>query len=168
MRCWPATRRQSRKFVAVLRGSLDRQDVDLVAVSADRIDPLDIARCPLDRSPTGPVAHLWLDLTASQPTMYLLDVRSGLVYVRPLAVHADPDAVELELIRFVVDSSVEAILKGRALGVSRDEFERSLATPPAPPRHRLATAHRHHRRRHRQPQSHGPDGRSRPAIQVPC
>jgi hypothetical protein len=52
--------------------------------------------------------------------------------LRPLAVQADPDPVELELIRLVVDSSVEAILKGRALGVSRDEFERSLAPAPAP------------------------------------
>jgi hypothetical protein len=120
------------KVVAVLRGSLDRQELDLVAVSAAQIDPLDVVRLPLDGSPTGPVAHLWLDLTASPPTMYLLDARSGLVYLRPLAVHADPDAVELELIRFVVDSSVEAILRGRALGVSRDEFERSLAPSPAP------------------------------------
>jgi hypothetical protein len=120
------------RVLAALRASLDRQGVDLVAVSAARIDPLDVARRPLDRSATGPVAYLWLDLMASQPTMYLLDVRSGLVYVRPLAVRADPDAVELELIRLVVDSSVEAILKGRALGVSRDEFERSLAPAPAP------------------------------------
>ena len=120
------------KVFAVLRGSLDRQGLDIVAVSVARIDPLDVARLPLDRSPTGPVAHLWLDLAARQPTTYLLDARSGLVYARPLPIHADPDAVELELIRLVVDSSVEAILKGRALGVSRDEFERSLAPAPAP------------------------------------
>jgi hypothetical protein len=120
------------KVLVALRASLDRQGLDLAAVGSARIDPIDVARCPLDLSPTGPVAHLWLDLTATQPTMYLLDPRSGLVYVRPLAVHPDPDAVELELIRLVVDSSVEAILKGRALGVSREEFERSLATPPAP------------------------------------
>ena len=120
------------KVLGALRGSLDRQGVDLVAVSAERIDPLEVARSPVDRSAAGPVAYLWLDLMASQPTMYLLDVRSGLVYARPLAVRADPDAVEIELIRLVVDSSVEAILKGRALGVSREEFERSLATP-APP-----------------------------------
>jgi hypothetical protein len=121
------------RILAALRASLDRQGVDLDAVSAARIDPLDVAHYPLDRSATGPVAYLWLDLTATQPTMYLVDVRSGLVYARPLEVHADPDAVELELIRLVVDSSVEAILKGRALGVSRDEFERSLAPPPPAP-----------------------------------
>lgn len=120
------------RVLGALRSSLDRQGVDMAAVSVARIDPLDVARYPLDQSATGPVAHLWLDLTATQPTMYLVDVRSGLVYTRPLAVQADPDAVELELIRLVVDSSVEAILKGRALGVSRDEFERSLALPPAP------------------------------------
>ena len=120
------------RVLAALSASLDRQGVDLVAVTAARIDPLDVAHSTLDRSAAGPVAYLWLDLMAAQPTMYLLDVRSGLVYVRPLAVRSDPDAVELELIRLVVDSSVEAILKGRALGVSRDEFERSLAPAPAP------------------------------------
>jgi len=120
------------RVLAALSASLDGQGVDLVAVTAARIDPLDVAHSTLDRSVAGPVAYLWLDLMATQPTMYLLDVRSGLVYVRPLAVRADPDPVELELIRLVVDSSVEAILKGRALGVSRDEFERSLAPAPAP------------------------------------
>jgi hypothetical protein len=78
------------------------------------------------------VIQLWLDLAAKQPTMYLVDARSGLVYVRPIAVHADPDTVEVELIRFVVESSVEAMLQGSALGVSRDEFERSLSPPEVP------------------------------------
>lgn len=126
------------KIVTVLRGSLDRQGLNLVAVRAAQIDPLDVARFPLDRAPGGPVANLWLDLASDHPAMYLLDARSGLVYVRQMAVRADPDAVEIELIRLVVDSSVESILKGRVLGVSRDEFERSLTpspgtTPPTPP-----------------------------------
>jgi len=120
------------RVIAALRGSLDRRGVDLAAVDAARIDPLDVARSSVDRSAAGPVACLWLDLTAKRPTIYLLDVRSGLVYSRALPISSDPDAVELELIRLVVDSSVEAILKGRALGVSRDEFERSLAPAPAP------------------------------------
>lgn len=117
--------------LSVLRASLDRQGLDLVAVSAPRIDPLDAARVIPDHSASGPVAYLWLDLTAKPPTMILVDARSNLVHVRPLAVHAEPDAVETELIRFVVDSSIDAILKGRALGVNCAEPQRCPTIPPA-------------------------------------
>ena len=121
---------------AVLRDSLGRRGLDVNATVVPRIDPLRLVRSSAGGSPTGSVARVWLDLLAKQPTMYLIAEPSGLIYVRPLAVHAEPDTVELELIRFVVDSAVQAILEGRALGISRDEFERSLAAPvvtrPAP------------------------------------
>jgi hypothetical protein len=125
----------TERILPVLRNSLDGQSLDLDAIGASRIDPLDAVRVVPGRSPDGPVAYLWLDLVAKQPSMILVDARSGLVHVRPLAVHPDPDVVETELIRFVVYSSMEAILKGQAQGVSREEFERSLAPPrpPAPP-----------------------------------
>lgn len=121
----------AESVLSVLRASLTRQGLEMVAIVVRRIDPLQLVRSSPNRSPAGPVAHLWLDLAARQPTMYLVAAPNGLVYVRPLAVRAMPDAVEIELIRFVADSSVQAILKGRALGISRDEFERSLAAPVA-------------------------------------
>jgi hypothetical protein len=129
----------AERILPVLRGSLGRLGLDLAATVVPQLDPLQLVRAPRDPSPTGPVVQLWLDLVAKQPTMYLVDARTGLVYIRPVAVHADPDAVEIELIRFVVESSVEAMLKGSALGITRDEFERSLspsevpvAAPPPP------------------------------------
>jgi hypothetical protein len=127
--CDPAV---AERILPVLRGALVRQGLELVATVVPQIDPLQLVRAPREPSPTGLVVQLWLDLVAKQPTMYLVDARSGLVYIRPLAVHADPDAVEVELIGFVVESSVEAMLKGSAQGISRDEFERSLS-PPEPP-----------------------------------
>ena len=127
--CAPAV---AERILPVLRVSLAHQGLELVATVVLQIDPLQLVRAPRDPSPTGLVVQLWLDLAAKQPTMYLVDARSGLVYVRPLAVHADPDAVEIELIRFVVESSVEAMLKGSALGISRYEFERSLSPPEVP------------------------------------
>jgi hypothetical protein len=121
--------------LAVLRDSLGRRGLAVDATVVPRIDPLQLVRSPAG-SPTGSVAYVWLDLAANQPTLYLIAKPSGLIYVRPLAVHAQPDTVELELIRFVVDSAVQAIQEGRALGISRNEFERSLAAPvvtrPAP------------------------------------
>jgi hypothetical protein len=127
--CDPAV---AERILPILRGALAHQGLELVATIVPQLDPLQLVRAPHDPSPTGLVVQLWLDLAAKQPTMYLVDARSGLVYIRPLAVHADPDAVEIELIRFVVESSVEAMLKGSALGISRDEFERSLSPPEVP------------------------------------
>lgn len=127
--CDPAV---AERILPILNGSLVRQGLELVANVVPRIDPLQLVRAPRGPAPAGMVIQLWLDLVAPQPTMYLLDARSGLVYIRPLAVHSDPDAVEIELIRFVVESSVEAMLKGNALGITRDEFERSLSPPEAP------------------------------------
>jgi hypothetical protein len=124
---------------SVLRDSLGRRGLDVDATVVPRIDPLQLVRSSAGGSPTGSVARVWLDLASKQPTLYLIAEPSGLIYARPLAVHAEPDPVELELIRFVVDSAVQAILEGQALGISRDEFERSLAAPvvmrpsPGPP-----------------------------------
>jgi len=126
----------SESVFTVLRDSLGRRGLDVDATVVPRIDPLQLVRPSAGGLATGSVARVWLDLAAKQPTLYLIAEPSGLIYVRPLAVHAEPDTVELELIRFVVDSAVQAILEGRALGISRDEFERSLAPPvvtrPAP------------------------------------
>jgi hypothetical protein len=126
----------SESVSAVLRDSLGRRGLEVNATAVPRIDPLQLVRSSAAGSPTGLVARVWLDLAAKQPTLYLIAEPSGLIYTRPLAVHAEPDPVELELIRFLVDSAVQAILEGQALGISRDEFERSLAAPvvtrPAP------------------------------------
>jgi hypothetical protein len=122
----------AERILPVLRASLAPQGLDLAATIVPQLDPLQLVRAQRDPAAAGFVVQLWLDLVAQQPTMYLLDARSGLVYIRPLAVHADPDPVEIELIRFVVESSVEAMLKGSALGISRDEFERSLSPPEMP------------------------------------
>ena len=127
----------SESVLKILRDSLTRRGLAVEATVVPRIDPLQLARAQASSPAAGPVARVWLDLVAPQPTMYFVTEPSGLVYVRPLAVHATPDTVELELIRFVVDGAVQAILEGQSLGVSRAEFERSLAPPvvtaPPPP-----------------------------------
>ena len=47
------------------------------------------------------------------------------------------DAVARAGVRFVIEQSIDAILEGREIGVSREEFQRSVAPPPPavePPR----------------------------------
>ena len=119
------------RLVPLLRATLDSQGLDLTAVNAPSIDVEDSVRAVPDWSTSGPLAYLWLDLLSKQPTMVLVEPRSSLVHVRSLAVHADPDVVETELIRFVVHSSLEAILKGQALGVPRESLAREKVETPA-------------------------------------
>ncbi|HVY41183.1 MAG TPA: hypothetical protein VHM31_24770 [Polyangia bacterium] len=114
-----------------VRDSLARKALAVDAAEVARVDPSQLVRPPDARTPVALVARVWLDLVSAQPTMYFVTEPSGLVYVRPLAVHAAPDAVELELIRFVVGGAVQAILEGQPLGVTRAEFARSLAAPAA-------------------------------------
>ena len=40
------------------------------------------------------------------------------------------DAVARASVRFVIEQSIDAILEGREIGVSREEFQRSVAPPP--------------------------------------
>ena len=83
---------------------------------------------------TPPVARVLLDFTApGQATLFLIDPRRGRVHVRRMALAHGLDAVARASVRFVVEQSVDAILEGREIGVSREEFQRSIAPPPAPP-----------------------------------
>jgi len=83
---------------------------------------------------TPPVARVLLDFTApGQGTLFLIDPRRGRVHVRRMALAHGLDAVARASIRFVVEQSIDAILEGREIGVSREEFQRSIAAPPPPP-----------------------------------
>jgi len=135
------------KVLTAVQASLARRGLEVISSIVPRIDPPLLIRDALARAPAAgpesPLAYLWLDLDAPRPGMYLLATQDALVYVRALDVSARPDTVEIELIRFVVDESVQAILKGHALGVNRKEFEKSLIVPavqPLPPPQALASA----------------------------
>ena len=126
-----------QRITSLLRASLGRQGLVLSATRVSRIDPLDAVSIASEPSPDLPVAYLWLDLTVKPAILILVEAKSRLVYAQQLRVHPDPDEVETELIRFVVDQSLEAILSGSTPGVTPKEFRKSL-TPqkatPAPPK----------------------------------
>jgi hypothetical protein len=98
------------------------------------------------------LARVLLDFTTSgQATLFLIDPRRGRVYVRRMALPHGLDAVARAGARFVVEQSVDAILEGREIGVSREEFQRSVLpaprsttapapAPPAPPAIRILLA----------------------------
>jgi hypothetical protein len=117
---------------AALGDSLARQGLDLVVTTADKIGADEVTRS------TGGgehvVARFRLDLTSFPlAKLYLLDGDRRRVYVRWLSLPRGLDPVAVELIRFVVESSVEAIRAGHDIGVSREEYDRSLNAPVGQP-----------------------------------
>jgi hypothetical protein len=94
---------------------------------------------------TPSMARILIDLTVSgQATLFLIDPRRGRVFVRRMALASGMDAVARASVRFVVERSIDAILQGRDIGVSREEFQRGVLppasaaapateTPPPPP-----------------------------------
>jgi hypothetical protein len=80
------------------------------------------------------LARVLLDFTVTgQATLFLVDPRRGRVYVRRMALPHGLDAVARASVRFVVEQSIDAILEGREIGVSRDEFQRGVPPPPPLP-----------------------------------
>jgi len=83
---------------------------------------------------TPSLARVLLDFTVSgQTTLFLIDPPRGRVYVRRMALAHGLDAVARASVRFVIEQSIDAILEGREIGVSRDEFQRSGLPPPFAP-----------------------------------
>ena len=83
---------------------------------------------------TPSLARVLLDFTvAGQATLFLIDPPRGRVYVRRMALPHGLDAVTRASVRFVIEQSIDAILEGREIGVSRDEFQRSGLPPPSAP-----------------------------------
>jgi hypothetical protein len=123
--------KEVRSVESALRSSLGRQGVALVLTTSDRIGPDQVTGGA--GGSENVVARFRLDLTSSSSArLYLLDGERRRVYVRVLSLPRGLDPVAIELIRFVVESSVEAIRAGRAIGVSREEYEKSVARPQAP------------------------------------
>jgi hypothetical protein len=137
-----------RSLEAALRKTLARQGLALIMTTAARIDAdkitrvadgvQDAARDGEDGDAHGGservVARFRLDLTSSSAAkLYLLDGERRRVYVRWLSLPRGLDPVAVELMCFIVESSIEAIRAGQAIGVSREEYDRSLSSPIRPP-----------------------------------
>ena len=120
-----------RAIDAVLGDSLSRQGLVLELRRAARIAPDDVTRAAPGRGgdPERVVARFSLDLTSLPlAKLYLTDADRRRVYVRWLSLGRGIDAVSTELLRFVIENSIEAIRAGREIGVSREEYETALGT----------------------------------------
>jgi hypothetical protein len=79
------------------------------------------------------LARLWIDAaTDREVTLYITDTATLRVFVRRMTLDQGLDTVAVEGLAFVAQSSLEALLAGKLIGMSRDDFEHSLdaVVPP--------------------------------------
>jgi hypothetical protein len=111
---------------------LSAKRLAVVATRKEAVTAQDVAAAIAPpREATPSLARALLDFTGpAQATLFLIDPRRGRVYVRRMALPHGLDAVARAGVRFVVEQSIDAILEGREIGMSREEFERSALPPP--------------------------------------
>lgn len=121
-------------FETALAGSLAARGLTLVSARKDHITSDDVVALA-DAAPAAPgvVARVWLDLTAAHElTLYMTDAARRRVFVRRMPLQHGFDAVARESVLFVVESSLEAMLAGQDIGVSREEYRREVEATRAP------------------------------------
>lgn len=116
-----------------IRDMLAAKRLDVTSTRKSAVTAQDVAAAIAPPTGATPImARVLLDFTVSgQATLFLIDPRRDRVYVRRMAVAHGIDAVARAGVQFVIEQSIDAILEGRDIGVSREEFQRSVA-PPAP------------------------------------
>lgn len=128
------------RLEAPLRDLLAAKGLELQAERRPAIPPATVATAAAPSSPesvAGTVARVFVDLTAADSaTLYLVDPRRGRVHVRrvPLEQGFDPvaRAGTLFIIEQSIDAMIDAILAGQEIGVSREEYERTVAAAQPP------------------------------------
>jgi hypothetical protein len=134
---------ETPRFEAALRDVLMAKGLGLVSARKDTITPEDVALAttasPDEAART--VARVFVDFAApGHATLFLIDPKRGRIHVRRVMLDHGFDAVAREGALFVIEQSIDAILEGREIGVTREEYQRSVAAPapasapePAPP-----------------------------------
>lgn len=130
---------QMNGLEAAVRDAVASAGLLVVASRVARIDLFDV----LNAGPPGtaapdqalPVARLWIEAAAGSPaSLYLTDGARRRVYVRQVPLEGGQlDRVALESIALVVGSSVNALVAGREIGVSREAFAQSVVAVPVAP-----------------------------------
>lgn len=117
----------------VLKARLERTWQKLDATIVTRSIPAMKVRDVLAPHAAGETARVWLDLGSPQVAI-LYVVEAGNVFERKISLEQGLDNVALELLEVVTTSTVQAVLAGGHLGVTRAEFTQSLPPVTAAPR----------------------------------
>ncbi|HVV49946.1 MAG TPA: hypothetical protein VHO06_09820 [Polyangia bacterium] len=135
-----ATTAEADLLESSVRDMLAAKGLVAAAARKQAVTAQDLAAAIAPPKETTPsVARILVDLTVpGQATLFLIDPRRGRVHVRRMALAHGLDAVARAGVLFVVEQSIDAIIEGRDIGVSREEFQRRglpapMAEAPPPP-----------------------------------
>jgi hypothetical protein len=126
-----------RSFAAITKSLTESLSFIAVTPQFDRAASVD-PRLVSEPHPPQPAlfAHMWIDAAADRDvTLYITDAATERVFVRRMGLDHGLDKVAVEALAFVAQSSLEALLAGKAIGMTRDDYQHSLervALPPAP------------------------------------
>jgi hypothetical protein len=128
----PAT--EAELLAPSIREMLVAKGLNVVTARKPVVTAQDVAAAIAPPNEAVPsLARVLVDLTfTGQATLFLIDPPRGRVYVRRMELPRGLDAVARASVRFVIEQSIDAILEGREIGVSRDEYQRGVQAPPAP------------------------------------
>ena len=133
-------------FGAIAKSLTESLSFIAVTPQFERAAAVDPHRVSEKHPPLEPVfACLWIDAVSTHEiTLYITDAPTEHVFVRRMNLDHGLDTVATEALAFVAQSSLEALLAGKIIGVSRDDYERSLevaAPRPAPKQAAAVTPH---------------------------
>jgi hypothetical protein len=137
---------QMKRLEAVVQEAAQAAQLHVVATRVARIDPAAVLTGGVSgtgaSSPTVPVARLWIDAANGSPaTLYLTDGARRRVYIRQIPLERGLlDRVSLESVALILGSSLDALVAGRDIGVSREDFAQRIAAAPVVAAPALASA----------------------------
>jgi hypothetical protein len=115
-------------LMTTLRRSLETRGTDVTFNRRATLSAREVAAASM---PVSVALTVWIDLgTPRAATVYVTEGKN--VFARRIDLGQSLDSVALDLLEVVVTSSVETVLSGRPLGVTREEFARSLERRPPP------------------------------------
>jgi hypothetical protein len=130
---------QMKRLEVAVHEAVAAAHLVVVAARVTRIDIADVltggAAGTAAPGPLIPVARLWIDAGNGSPaTLYLTDGARRRVHVRRVPLESGLfDRVSLESIALIIGDSVNALIAGREIGVSRDAFVQSkVVAQPSP------------------------------------
>ena len=117
-----------RSFAAIARSLTESLSFIAVAPRFERVAAVDPRSVAENHQPVPSLlAYLWIDAaTDREVTLYITDAATQRVFVRRISLDHGVDAVAVEGLAFVAQNSLEALMAGKLIGMSRDDYEHSL------------------------------------------
>jgi hypothetical protein len=117
-----------RSFAAITKSLTESLSFIAVTAQFERAASVDPRSVSAPRPPQPAFfAHLWIDAAADRDvTLYITDPVTERVFVRRMVLSHGLDKVAVEALAFVAQNSLEALLAGKVIGITRDDYEHSL------------------------------------------